>query len=105
MYVSQSGYAEIFDISASIMEKESKKAAAIQQRLDHVKSLTLPFNHHEVLNCTIAVGGSWAEQHPPICPDMLKREQDDLEAYKASERVKITTPERKEGQVISLKFA
>ena len=104
MYLNKSGYAEVFDISYSVMKGEELKAAAIQLRLEHLKALSLPFANSPVLNCSIATGGSWEEHHPPICPEELKAQMDDLEAYKAAERYKIMQPKKIQGEVIALKF-
>jgi hypothetical protein len=102
MYKNETGYAEIFDICPSIIKSQEDKAAAIQQRLDHLKRLSLPFANSAVLNCSVSVGGSWAEHHPPICPAEIMACERDLEAYKVAERVRLLQPEKKKGEVIAL---
>lgn len=104
MYQSEVGYAEIFDISDAIMKHEEEKAAAIQLRLDHLKGLSLPFANSAVLNCSIAVGGSWAERHPPICPLEMQAQIEELEARKKAESERLMKPEEKQGVVIALKL-
>ena len=55
MYLNKSGYAEVFDISYSVMKGEELKAAAIQLRLEHLKALSLPFAKVTMLSAPLAL--------------------------------------------------